>query len=260
MGKKKLAIIGEEKEEKKLVKSGKSQGRITDLGETALKELDEITKRQKTSKKEVEKTEAGEKAKPKKQPGKRYLEAKKKVKQDKKYSLIDAVKLAQETSITSFEGSIEAHFLLKEEVKGEINFPHSTGKKIKAEIVSDKVLEDIKNGKIDFTVLIASPADMPNLAKYAKFLGPKGLMPNPKSGTITDNPKEALKKLSSSLRFKSEQKTPLLHIAVGKTKQSPQEIYKNLKALIKEININKILKLTLTSTMGPGIKVDLQTI
>lgn len=263
MGKKKLAIIGgeEEKQEKKIVKSGKSQGNITDFGDAALKELDEIKKRQESAKKQVKETEKVKKAKPKKQPGKRYLKAKKKVKQDKEYALIDAIKLAQETSISSFEGSIEAHLVVKEAgLKGEITFPHSTGKKVKAEIVSDKVLKKIENGKIDFNLLIATPADMPSLAKHAKVLGPKGLMPNPKTGTITNNPKEALKKLSKAKRFKTEPKAPLIHITLGKTKQSPDEIYQNFKALAKAVNPKNITKITITSTMGPGIKVDIETI
>jgi large subunit ribosomal protein L1 len=256
MGKKKLALVGAE--EKKDKNQKKTEEKKTEEREVSVEKTVKETALKKT-KKTSEKKDKNQKKKQK--PGKRYLNAKKKIKKDKLYSLIDAIKLAQETSITSFEGSIETHFLLKEnDIKGEVSFPHSTGKKIKAEIVSEEVLEKIQNGKIDFTALIASPADMPKLAKYAKILGPKGLMPNPKNGTITDNPKEALKKLSATVRFKTEQKAPLLHIVVGKTKQSPQEIYKNIKTLIKEINITKIQKLTLTSTMGPSVSVDLQTI
>lgn len=281
MGKKRIKVIGAEqapkktkKEEKglprgkagrKIVKTGKEHGRITDMGAEALAEAKRIKEKEKKLEKEtkvkakkVVKKKAPAKAK---RRGKKYQEARKKVDINKLYPLSEALKLAQQTSISKFNGSIEVHLVVKEVgQKGEIKFPHSISKQTKIAIADDKVLKKIAKGKIDFDVLLATSVMMPKLTKYAKILGPKGLMPNPKAGTITEKPEELAKKMAGKIQFRTEAKAPLIHLVIGKVDSKPKELEVNFKALIEAVGINKIKKAVITSTMGPGIKVDLTSI
>jgi large subunit ribosomal protein L1 len=205
-------------------------------------------------------TEAETKVRQSKVRGKKYLDAKKKVDATKYYPLSEAVKLAQATSISKFEGKIEAHLItLDQGTLGDIAFPHlSLGEK-KIVVLNDTVLAEIKDGKINFDILIATPATMPKLLPFARLLGPKGLMPNPKNGTLTDKPEEAQKRLAvAKTVVKTEKKAPVVHLVVGKVSQPTEEIVANIAELIKTIRANKIKKLVLSATMGPGIKVVLE--
>jgi len=274
MGKKRIKVVGVEetpkktkKEEKgrKIVKTGKEHGRITDMGAEALAEAERIKEKEKklaeetkAKAKKVVKRKARTKAKKR---GKKYLEAKKKVDRNKVYPLPEAIKLAQETSISKFNGAIEVHLVVKESgLKGEVKFPYATGKQTKIAIVNDVLLKKIAKGKIDFDVLLATPAVMPKLTKYAKILGPRGLMPNPKAGTITEKPEELAKKMAGKTLFKSEAKAPLIHLVIGKVDFKANDLEANFRALIEAVGINKIKKAVITSTMGPGIKVDLTSL
>ena len=132
-----------------------------------------------------------------KKRSKRYLAAKAKIDINKYYPLKEAVKLVKETSLSKFDGKIEAHITALDIGNvGEINFPHLETSSKKVVILNDTILAEIKDGKINFDILIATPSTMPKLLPLAKTLGPKGLMPNPKNGTLTDKPEESLKKLS----------------------------------------------------------------
>lgn len=190
--------------------------------------------------------------------GKKYTAAKKKVDVNKFYELGQAVKLVKETSFSKFEGKVEAHVTVLETGNlGDITFPHfETGAK-KIVVVNDAVLAEIKEGKINFDILIATPVTMPKLLPFARLLGPKGLMPNPKSGTLTDKPEEAVKKLSvAKTPVKTEKKAPVVHIIVGKVSQPETELVTNVNELIKVIKAPKIKKLVLCATMGPSVKVE----
>lgn len=191
--------------------------------------------------------------------GKKYQNAKKKIDAVKYYPLPEAIKLVQETSISSFDGKIEAHITASDLGQiGEIAFPHmETGDK-KIVILNDTILAEIKEGKVNFDILIATPATMPKLLPFARLLGPKGLMPNPKNGTLTDKPEEAVKRLAvAKTPIKTEKKAPVIHIVVGKVSQPAKEIEANITELIKVVKINKIKKLALCATMGPSVKVQL---
>ncbi|MBI4100808.1 hypothetical protein HY439_03680 [Candidatus Microgenomates bacterium] len=194
--------------------------------------------------------------------GKRYQNAAKAVEKKQLYPLSQAVELAQKTSFAHFDSSIEAHLLtLEKGISGEVKLPHGTGKELKIAICDDKILTEIAAGKINFDVLIATPDIMPKLARFAKLLGPRGLMPNPKAGTVTDKPDEIVKKLQSGLiRFKTESGAPLIHLIIGKTSFPQKHLEENLSSLINAVGRAKIKKMTLSSTMGPGIKVDLNSI
>jgi large subunit ribosomal protein L1 len=99
---------------------------------------------------------------------------------------------------------------------------------------------------------------MPKLAKHARVLGPKGMMPNPKNATVTTEPEKRQKELEGGkTTLKSEKKSPLMHVILGKTNQPDKELIANTQHLIKAVGGKKILKLTLSATMSPGIKVDL---
>jgi len=189
--------------------------------------------------------------------GKKYKAAKKKVDVLKLYSLKEAVKLVKETSISKFDGKIEAHLTVLDIGNlGEITFPHLETSAKKIAVLNDTILAEIKAGKINFDILIATPITMPKLLPFARTLGPKGLMPNPKSGTLTDKPEEAVKKLSvAKTLIQTEKKAPIIHIIIGKVSQPEKELEANVTELIRVIKVPKIKKLALCATMGPSVKV-----
>jgi large subunit ribosomal protein L1 len=214
-----------------------------------------VQKAQEVVEENIEKTEKKAKVR-----GKKYQKAKKLIDVNKYYSLKEAIALIKKTSFSKFEGKVEAHInTFDVGTVGEINFPHLKSDSKKIEILTDKILEEIKDNKINFDILIATPATMPKILPFAKILGPKGLMPNPKNGTLTDKPEEALKKLSvAKTIIKTEKKAPVIHIVVGKTSQEDKELIANVEELIKVIKPAKIKKLCLCATMGPSAKVEIK--
>ncbi|MFA5749819.1 MAG: hypothetical protein WC895_01180 [Candidatus Shapirobacteria bacterium] len=188
---------------------------------------------------------------------KRYQAAKKKIDVTKYYSLKESINLVKETSLSKFDGKVEAHITILDAGNvGEITFPHFAAASKKVVVLNDTILAEIKEGQINFDALIATPSTMPKLLPFAKTLGPKGLMPNPKNGTLTDKPEESLKKLSVAKTIvKTEKKSPIIHIIIGKVSQPVEELVANLTELIKVIKANKIKKLALCATMGPCVKV-----
>jgi len=226
--------------------------------------VEEIVKNDDTQKADVveETTETTEstsvgKIKAAKKRSKKYSTAKAKIDVNKFYSLAEAVKLVKDTSLSKFEGKVEAHVTIFDIGNiGEINFPHLETASKKVVILNDSILAEIQDGKVNFDILIATPATMPKLLPLARVLGPKGLMPNPKNGTLTDKPEESLKKLSAAkTNLKTEKKAPVLHTIVGKISQKDEEIIDNIKELIKVVKANKIKKLVLCATIGPSVKV-----
>jgi len=189
--------------------------------------------------------------------GKKYQAAKKKIDVTKYYSIPEAVKLVKETSFSKFVGKVEAHITVIDMGNlGEITFPHLEAVSKKVVVLNDTILAEIKDGQINFDILIATPSTMPKLLPFARLLGPKGLMPNPKNGTLTDNTDTAVKKLSvAKTIIKTEAKSPIVHIIVGKVSQDEKELEANVVELIKVIKANKIKKLALCATMGPCVKV-----
>ena len=189
--------------------------------------------------------------------GKKYLAAKKKVDILKLYPLDEAIKLVKETSISKFDGKVEAHLTVMDMGNiGEITFPHLETSTKRIVVLNDTILAEIKEGKVNFDILIATPVTMPKLLPFARVLGPKGLMPNPKSGTLTDKPEEAVKRLSvAKTMIKTEKKAPVIHIVVGLVSQPEKELIANVNELIKVVKIPKIKKLALCATMGPSVKI-----
>lgn len=202
--------------------------------------------------------------KPKKQKlgrSARYREVRSQVDRSKLYPMNEAFDLVKKTSYAKFGGTISADLVLKD-TNNQINvmFPHTTGKQLRVAIVDDALLADVEAGKIDFDVLLTTPQYMPKLAKLARILGPKGLMPNPKNNTIVSDPQKAKEELlGGKTVLKTERKAPLLHVTLGKTTTPTADLVDNLQALIKATD-GKTLKCTVSSTMSPGVKVSLTTL
>ncbi|MDQ5981954.1 MAG: large subunit ribosomal protein [Patescibacteria group bacterium] len=194
--------------------------------------------------------------------GKKYQEALKKIDEKKEYQLQEAVETLKKITFAKFEESVELHInVLNEGLRGEIELPHSTGKTVRVAIVSDTLLETIDKGIIDFDILIAHPSFMPKLAKYAKTLGPKGLMPNPKAGTISPNPEEAAKKFEKGmLRWKSESKFPIVHQLIGKLPHETNALVENATAFLNSVGRKNIKNAFIKSTMSPSLKLNLENI
>ena len=241
---------------RKIAKTGKQQGRISDMGAAALAEAEAIEKKKKG--KELKKTATKKKEKLKLR-SKRYQALKTKVDKAKFYSLKKAVELLISLANSKIDETVEVHFSTQvDKLTGSVNLPYGTGKKQIVVIANEKIIDNVRKGKIDFDILIATPDLMPKIAKIAKILGPKGLMPNPKAGTITDKPKELKKKLEKGeFRFKTEPKAPLLHLTIGKISFGAKKLLENLEAVIKAVEVKNIKKAVLTSTHSPGIKLEL---
>lgn len=175
------------------------------------------------------------------------------------YPLVKAIEVLKQFKKAKFDETVELHINLKESgVYGNVSLPHGTGKQIRVKVADEELIEQVAKGKVDFDVLVARPEMMVKLAKVARILGPKGLMPNPKNGTISNTPDVLIEKLSKGqVSYKSEAKFPILHMAVGKTSFSEKQIEENVKALLKSVGAAKINDITLKSTMSPAIRVSL---
>ncbi len=193
----------------------------------------------------------------------RYQYLKKQTDPKKLYPLTEALKLQLQLSTSRKLKTTELHLNLTESgLRGEITLPHSTGKTQKIETFSDKTIVKINVNKIDFDILLATPKDMPQLARFAKILGPKGLMPNPKNGNLIEDPQKRAKELSSgaTLSYKTESKTPLLHLNLGSITQDTNKLAENITVIIKKINPIKIKTAYLTTTHTPSTKIDISLI
>lgn len=266
MGKTKITTIGDEakkpkKEAKRSLKKEKGV-RVPGLkgGERVVAVGFEEPKEKKVEK--VEKVEKVVKAKKtkKRQRGKKYLAARTKVDPGKNYTPEEAARLVKETSISRFNGSVELHLVLKRDsLNTSVELPYSTGKTKKIEIASEETVEKLKAGKIDFDVLLASPQMMPKLVPFAKLLGPKGLLPNPKQGTLIPDPEKAKGKFGGkTLQIKTEKSAPLVHLTVAKVDQPEEEIAANIKAILETVGYQTVKKAVVSPSMGPGIKVAIQ--
>ena len=200
--------------------------------------------------------EVSKKAKPKIR-GKKYQAARAKIDKAKLYSLTEAVKLIKDTSYSSFDATVDLHLVTKKEgLTVSFELPYQTGKKKKIEIADNSTIESIKKGKIDFDILLATPEMMPKLVPFAKILGPRGLMPNPKNGTLVKDKSAASKFSANKLHLKSEKNAPVIHTSVGKVSQKEKELQDNVSAILEAIGPKQILKAYLASTMGPSVKLE----
>ncbi len=186
------------------------------------------------------------------------------IEKNKVYSLTEGIELLRKVKIAKFDETVELHINTTEAgINGTVKLPHGTGKEIRVAVATDELIEQIekglpagRQGKINFDILIASPDMMPKLARVARVLGPKGLMPNPKNGTISQNPEEAAKKFQGGqIGFKTESKLPIIHLSVGKTSFEDKQLEENIKTIIAAVKRGRIRNITLKSTMSPGIRI-----
>ncbi|MEY3197758.1 MAG: ribosomal protein [Candidatus Parcubacteria bacterium] len=218
--------------------------------------------------------------------GKKYRAALEKVDVLKKYELAEAVALVKAVSYAKFGGSMELHVQTAcnpkyndQQIRGTVVLPHGTGKTVKvavfigeegvaeakaagADIAGNKdLLKDIEDGKMDFDVLITTPDMMRDLAKVAKALGPKGLMPSPKTGTVTMNVTQAIDEVKKGrVEFKLD-KTGNVHVGIGKISFADDKLAENVTAVLRALVENKpagikgklFKKVVLAPTMGPGV-------
>jgi len=243
MGKKKEVIVDASQEKIKKEKKPKAKTEVKDIKETQAT----VTKVKSISKPIVKKH------------GKSYLKAKNSLDRNKFYSVKEAVTLLQSVAFEKFDSTVELHLnLVEDNLKGEVSLPHGTGKEVRIAIFSPEVEAKIEANKIDFDVLIASPKDMVKLVKFAKILGPKGLMPSPKKGTLTDKVEAAVKKLSSGVvLYKSEPKFPLIHQSVGKKSFKTEQLLENITVFMKTVGRKNISGAFLKTSMSPSVKIDL---
>jgi large subunit ribosomal protein L1 len=224
--------------------------------------------------------------------GKKYTAALAKVDLNKEYSPRDAVALAKETSITKFNSTVEVHMRTAldprqadQQVRDVVVLPHGLGKTVRvlvfaqgegaaaaraagADLVADddETLKKIEGGMLDFDVAIATPDAMGRVGRLGRVLGPRGLMPNPKAGTVVsaDNIARAIKEAKAGrVEFRLD-KTANIHVSVGKVSFDANQLYENFAALMDAVHKARpsgakgeyIKKITLSTTMGPGIKVN----
>jgi len=222
--------------------------------------------------------------------GKRLKAANATVDREKLYTIAEAVSLVRGNATAKFDETIEISMNLgidprhaDQNVRGAVNLPNGTGKTVRvavfardakaeeakeagADIVgAEDLMETIQSGEINFERLIATPDMMPLVGRLGKVLGPKGLMPNPKVGTVTPNPGAAVKDAKGGqVQFRAE-KTGIVHAGVGKASFTEEAIAQNVKAFVDAIVKAKpsgakgayVKRIAISSTMGPGVKIDI---
>jgi ribosomal protein L1 len=240
---------------------------------------------------------AGEASKPKptaktrtraERAGKKYREAAKLIEKDKAYSLEEALGLAVKTSPVKFDASVELHINLgvdpkqaDQNVRDTVVMPAGTGKSVRIAVLAeaddsaaakkagadmadaDKIFADLEKENIEFDVLISTPQMMAKLGKYARLLGPRGLMPNPKSGTVTANVASAVGEAKAGkVEYRVDQ-AGIIHLAIGKASFSPEKLVQNAEAVLSSVRAAKpaslkgiyIKSIFVATTMGPSIKI-----
>lgn len=221
--------------------------------------------------------------------GKKYLEAAKKVDSNKFYSVDEAMKLAKETSYADFDATIEVAYNLSvdpkqadQQIRGSIVLPNGTGKSQKVvvfaegpqaeaakqagadEVGSDDLVEKIQNGYLDFDVVVATPMMMAKVGRLGRILGPKGLMPNPKTGTVTMDVAKAVENVKAGQVEYRVDKQGLIHAPIGKASFEADKLAENFNALRDVILRARpaaakgqyIKSVAVSATFGPGIHLD----
>jgi ribosomal protein L1, bacterial/chloroplast len=220
---------------------------------------------------------------------KKYRKAAEKIDPTRVYSPLEATRLAVETSETSFDATVEVAIRLgvdprkaDQMVRGTVNLPHGTGKTARvvvfatgdkaaeaeaagADVVgSDDLVAQVQGGFLDFDAAIATPDQMAKVGRIARILGPRGLMPNPKTGTVTTDVAKAVADIKGGkINFRVDKQSNL-HLVIGKTSFPPERLVENYAAALDEVLRAKpsaakgrfLKKITFTTTMGPGIPVD----
>ena len=219
---------------------------------------------------------------------KRYLESQKTVEKEKVYPLEEALGILKGFKKAKFDESVELHVNLNtgmkkitQNIAGSVSLPAGTGKTVRVAVIAkgdkaeearsagaDKVgcediIDEIKDGKIDFDVLLAAPDCMKDLAKVARIIGPRGLMPTPKAGTVTMEIAAAVKNYKAGLLRWKMDSSGNIHVACGKISFSDDKLTENIKAFMESVRSvkipsatgNVIKKVSIATTMSPGVRV-----
>jgi large subunit ribosomal protein L1 len=280
----------------KAAKAGKRSSKATK--EAELKAAKEERKAKGDNSPQGEASTPSKRAQPRPRPhserrGKAYRKAFEQVEQGKTYSLATALELAKKTSVGKFNATVELHANLgvdprqaDQNIRATVSLPHGNGKTVRvavfaptdqhetakkagADIVGDEeFLAQLDKEVINFDILIATPQLMPKLGKYARLLGPRGLMPNPKSGTITPKVADAVKEAKAGRVEYRIDKQAIVHLGIGKVSFDQKQLEENAQAFLASLTSVKptsikgtyIKALTVATTMGPGIKVDLSSL
>lgn len=226
--------------------------------------------------------------------GKKYVEASKKIEKNKAYQLEEAVKLAKETSITKFDSSVELAVKLNidtkkadQQMRGSLVLPNGNGKTKRILVLAkgaqaeaaknagadyvgeaDMIEKIEKENWFDFDVIIATPEMMPQLGKIGKVLGPKGLMPNPKTGTVTPTPEKAVEDVKKGMVEYRADQYGNIHVLIGKVSFDEKKLMENIQFVVSTLIKAKpatvkgkyITNISISTTMGPGIHVDQESI
>lgn len=221
--------------------------------------------------------------------GKKYIDAKKQINPSIEYSLMDGIKKVKELAYAKFDESVDVDVNLgidptkgDQTVRGMVTLPHSVGKIAKVIVFAkgdyadqaikagadyvgaEDLIEKIESGWIDFNYAVATPDLMGMVGKVAKILGPKGLVPSKKNGTVTFDVSTIVKELKKGRLFFRNDKSAIVHFAIGKVSFDNQNLFENLKTFLKALASSKpasskgkfIKKITLSSTMGVGIRLN----
>ncbi len=211
------------------------------------------------------------KAAPKKSKvrSKGYHAAKAQIEAGKLYPIDEAVELVKMVSLSKFDGSVEVHVKLikkknkgaSESPKGLFHLPHGSGKEKKIIILDEAKIEEIaKTKKIDFDVAIASPELMPKVGKIAKILGPKGKMPDPKSGTVTNDPKKAIDDINSGkVEYRIDSQNQI-HQMVGKVSWDSSKLLENIRTVLAAFPKSRLETVHLSASISPSVVVDLNSL
>ena len=222
------------------------------------------------------------------QRGKKYKEVVAKVDVNKEYSLLEAVDLIKSVSYVKFDSSFEAHLNMSyksiQNIRGSINLPHGTGRKVrvlvfakgeKAEearragadyVGDDDLLKKVEGGWVDFEFVVSTPDMMKEVGKLGNVLGRKGLMPKPKSGTVTLDIENIVKQLKSGrIEYKSD-KTGVVHLVVGKSSFTSQQLFDNISIAFKSVLKDRpsdakgdyVRSFYIASTMSPSVKINMK--
>lgn len=255
----KAETVVSEKAPKK-VKAPKKEAVVIEEGVEVEKEVVEVADEKAVEAPvETKKSSTSKKGKSSKKVfGKNALKAQKLTDRTKKVSIDEAVKLLKTMKYAKFDETVEVHINIKETgLKGDVILPHGTGKDVRAVIADEKVLKEISEGIFNFDILITTPGFMSQLVPFARVLGPKGLMPNPKIGTVTDKPEEAMKKFKGgTVNFKSEPKSPIIHQAVGKMSFQDAQLVENISAFLGAITKKNIVSAYISGTMTPSVQIE----
>ena len=219
-----------------------------------------VTAEMPPEKEQEEETKRAKVAQAPRKRSKRYLATLLKIDQVKFYQPREAVELARQTSLSRFDGKIELHMVLVKRGRFELELPHPIkSAKKKVEIANEETIKKLEGGKIDFDILVSTPQFLPKLVPYARLLGPRGLMPNPKNGTIVgpaDGLKKTLERFSGGrLVLQSEKDFPVMHTVIGAVSDPANNLVENLEVIFKAVGGQNIKKAVLSATIGPGIKI-----